>query len=133
MIYYNLIYLTILGCYSYMCVCIYIFKCLWTNNGVFENKNGWISNYSLYKIGFVNKIFVRMIIYNYKKNTNDFHIKYLIPDHFQVTIKWSINFFVSEYINFKIIFSAKRSWALIRKLWVHIDISLSLYSYISYN
>ena len=69
MIYYNLIYLTILGGYSYMCVYIYIyiyiFKCLWTNNGVFENKNGWISNYSLYKIGFVNEIFVRMIIYDY--------------------------------------------------------------------
>ena len=48
-----------------MCVYIYSNVCNETNNGVFENKNGWVSNYSLYKIGFVHEIFVRMIIYDY--------------------------------------------------------------------
>ena len=132
MIYYNLIYLTILGGYSYMCVYIYIYS----------NVSTLIMVYLKIKmVEFLITLCIKLVLwmkfllerlFTTTKNTNDFHIKYLIPDHFQVKIIWFINFFVSEYINFKIIFSPKRSWALIRKLWVYIDISMSHYSYLSY-
>ena len=134
MIYYNLIYLTILGGYSYMCVCIYIY--------IYSNVCELIMVYLKIKmVEFLITLCIKLVLctkfllewlFTTTKNTNDFHIKYLISNHFQVTIKWSINFFVSEYINFKIIFSPKRSWALIRKLWVHIDIFLNYYLYLSY-
>ena len=132
MIYYNLLYLTILGGYSYMCVYIYI--------QMFVMK--LIMVYLKIKmVEFLITLCIKLVLctkfllewlFTTTKNTNDFHIKYLISNHFQVTIKLLINFFVSEYINFKIIFSPKRSWALIRKLWVHIDIFLNYYLYLSY-
>ena len=129
MIYYNLIYSTILGGYSYMCVYIYI--------QMFVMK--LIMVYLKIKmVEFLITLYIKLVLwmkflfewlFTTTKNTNDFPHKIFNSGSFSGHNKIINQFFC----NFKIIFSAKRSWALIRKLWVRIDISLSHYSYLSYN
>ena len=86
MIYYNLIYSTILGGYSYMCVYIYIYS----------NVCELIMVYLKIKIvEFLITLCIKLVLwmkfllewlFTTTKNINDFHIKYLTPDHFQVAI-----------------------------------------------
>lgn len=96
MIYYNLIYLTILGGYSYMRVCVYIYS------NVYELIMVYLK---IKMVEFLITLCIKLVLwikfllgwlFTTTKNTNDFHIKYLIPDHFSGHNKMINQFFCKQ-------------------------------------